>query len=512
MKIKTKTYVRYTIQILFFLVFIILFFLINYPKHYNFPLDIFLQIDPLIAITVSIAGRVLLNSLIFAIIFLILTLIFGRIFCGWICPFGTFIDFTGLLLKGKRERKPIYNNIKYIILIMILVSALFSFQFLLFADPIVILTRTMISGIFPFLSVVLRSLGNILYKIPFLRGLALGMFNSLATTLLPDEPPNLRLGFLITSFTIIILSLELARKRFWCRNLCALGGLLALTSRFSLLQRKVSDECNQCGLCQKQCKMGAIPSNPKNIITSECILCLNCDDICPQNAISFTFAGISNTQKENKFDLSRRQFIGASTLAIIGAALVPIDYKHKLNKRYLLRPPGALPEDEFLIHCISCGECMKACSSIGRVIQPALFESGLEGFWTPIMIPRKGYCEYNCKLCGEVCPTGAIQKLTLEEKQKVRIGLAYFNRNRCIPWYRGEDCLVCEEHCPLPEKAIYVKEVEVISISGEKHIIKRPYIDESLCIGCGICESVCPMEGEAAIRIFPPRSEDVSGY
>ena len=120
--------------------------------------------------------------------------------------------------------------------------------------------------------------------------------------------------------------------------------------------------------------------------------------------------------------------------------------------------------------------------------------------WTPRVVARHGYCEYNCNLCGQVCPSGAIQPAQLEMKQKeLRMGTAYFERNRCIPWYRNEDCLVCEEHCPLPEKAIKFDPRQVILPNGETRMVKFPYVDESLCIGCGICVTKCPVPGPGGI-------------
>jgi ferredoxin len=139
------------------------------------------------------------------------------------------------------------------------------------------------------------------------------------------------------------------------------------------------------------------------------------------------------------------------------------------------------------------------CSTTGRGLQPAILEAGLEGFWTPLLDARNGYCEYTCALCGQICPTGAIAPLPLEKKKVTRIGLAYFDRSRCIPWYRNEDCLVCEEHCPTPDKAIVFRLEEGILLDGQKRLVKRPYVREDLCIGCGICVTRCPVKGEPGV-------------
>ena len=156
----------------------------------------------------------------------------------------------------------------------------------------------------------------------------------------------------------------------------------------------------------------------------------------------------------------------------------------------LVRPPGALAEDEFLSRCIRCGECMKACPTNG--VHPAALEAGLEGVWTPVMRMTAGYCEYECKLCSEVCPSGAIRRLEIAEKRTIKIGLAYIDRNRCLPYAYGRTCIVCEEHCPTPKKAIWLEEVNGI---------KQPHVDASLCIGCGICANKCVIKAPPAILI-----------
>jgi formate hydrogenlyase subunit 6/NADH:ubiquinone oxidoreductase subunit I len=133
---------------------------------------------------------------------------------------------------------------------------------------------------------------------------------------------------------------------------------------------------------------------------------------------------------------------------------------------------------------------MKVCTTNG--LQPTLLEAGLEGLWTPTLVPRIGYCEYNCTLCGQVCPTSAIKSLSIEEKKVWKIGIAYIDENRCIPFSMKTECLVCEEFCPIPEKAIVFRKV-----GG----IRRPFVMEPLCIGCGACEAKCPLPDPAIVVI-----------
>lgn len=205
--------------------------------------------------------------------------------------------------------------------------------------------------------------------------------------------------------------------------------------------------------------------------------------------------------KEAKLDLGRRSLVAAG-LTGIGTGLLfrnhPLAKARSFNP-WLIRPPGAIRETDFLATCIRCGECMKVCPT--NAIHPAALEAGLEGCWTPVMQMSLGYCEYECTLCSQVCPSHAIREVTVEEKQKLKIGLAYVDKDRCLPYAYAQSCIVCEEHCPTPKKAIWLEQVEVVNIRGERKVVKQPRVDPDLCIGCGICETKCPVRAEAAIRV-----------
>ena len=130
-------------------------------------------------------------------------------------------------------------------------------------------------------------------------------------------------------------------------------------------------------------------------------------------------------------------------------------------------------------------------------LQASISESGLSGLFTPVLVPRLGYCLYTCNQCGQVCPVEAIPLLDLAVKQKSVIGIAFIDRDRCIPYTEGNTCVVCEEMCPLPEKAIVLTEEQV-----DGRTIQYPRVLAERCIGCGICEYKCPRSGEAAIRVY----------
>jgi Pyruvate/2-oxoacid:ferredoxin oxidoreductase delta subunit len=143
---------------------------------------------------------------------------------------------------------------------------------------------------------------------------------------------------------------------------------------------------------------------------------------------------------------------------------------------------------------------MKVC--LKNALYPALFQAGAEGLYTPLLIPRLGYCEYNCTLCGQVCPTGAIPDLPVEGKRREVMGKAVLDRNHCLPFARNTNCIVCEEHCPIPGKAIRAETERAVDSSGRTFELRKPHVVDELCTGCGICENVCPLEGKSAIEVF----------
>jgi ferredoxin len=211
--------------------------------------------------------------------------------------------------------------------------------------------------------------------------------------------------------------------------------------------------------------------------------------------------GFTSPPEGKRIDIGRRKIIGAAAVGLAGGMVMkgnPLEDGRRYSP-VLIRPPGSVTENEFLDRCIRCGECMKVCPT--NVVQVLMLEGGLEGMWTPVLRPEVGYCEYKCKMCMEVCPTDAIRKMSLEEKQKVKIGLAHVERSRCLPWAYGRLCQVCYEQCPLPEKAIRLEDVKVTTARGTVITVKQPHVNAELCIGCGICQNKCPVSDEAAVRV-----------
>ncbi len=418
------------------------------------------------------------------LLFLALSLVFGRSFCGWVCPLGTTMDLVRPLAfwQGKRKYKKTTpearrnNRLRYLILVAALGGSLLSVKLLGLLDPLVIFSRAATAGI-----------SNILNgQVAFERG-GLSYFSLLF---------------------LAILLLEFWQPRFWCRHLCPQGALISLVSRFSLLNRRVSTACSNCALCKRACPMDAIPHEAHNTDYSDCTFCLECEAACPEGGISFGFGGLSlavwqsspRRMETGKVDrrsgqyiaapsalsgeqISRRQFLQGMAAVTAGLAITPL--LRIENRPIPLRPPGALPEAEFQNICIACQECVRVCPTHG--LQAAFLQGGVSRVGMPILVPRLGGCSLgvSCNhLCEQVCPVDAILPITQNE---LKIGTAQVDHSLCLAWDQGVKCLVCVEACQYEAAIPHRGKITV---------------DTNKCVGCGFCESGCPVPG-SAIRVFP---------
>jgi polyferredoxin len=472
-----------------------------------------MRLDPLAMLAHLLASRTVLVGSALALITVALTLALGRVWCGWLCPLGTLLDLFSLRRwRGKREAPAdSWRRAKHGLLLTILAAALLTNLTLMIFDPLTILFRTLSVSVWPAVDQLVTAAEVALYRVPLLRP-AISAFDGLVRPkVLPPDPAFYRYTLLYAGLFLGVILLNLAAPRFWCRYLCPLGALLGLLSKVAVVRREVNDRCAQCHACARVCPTGTIqPAKGYASDSGECTMCLECLAACPYTAIEFP-AHLSLAEGQ-PYDPSRRQALMALGAAIAGIGLFRSNLTAGRDHSRLIRPPGAR-ENNLLSKCIRCGECIRACPT--SAIQPAMAEAGLEGLWTPVLVPRLGYCDYSCNACGQVCPVQAIPPLSLQEKRQRVIGQAYIDQNRCIPWAAplslppwqggmGGDCIVCEEMCPVPDKAIKLERVEVRNANGALVTVQRPHVIRERCIGCGICEYKCPVNGEAAIRVYVP--------
>ena len=450
----------------------------------GWPVNWVLDLSPLSALSTLLATRTLYRGLAWALLVVVLTLFLGRVFCGWLCPLGTLQQAVGWWAQRRRSaaeriRRNRYHpgqNIKYLVLAVVLGLAGAG----LWGGP-----ASVQSGLLDPLPMVYRTFS--LVVLPWAAQMQAG-------------GPLVERGYegagLVALVLMAILGLAAYRPRFYCRFLCPLGALLGLLSRWSLWRiGKREPGCSACLVCARDCEGACAPDDKLRV--PECLVCLNCLHTCHENQVGYR----SQASAAGEFaspDLTRRGFllsVGA------GVAAVPVARLNRALGRnwnpHLLRPPGALAEQDFLSRCIKCGQCMKVCPT--NIIQPAFGQAGLEGLWTPVLNYRIGTsgCELNCVACGHLCPTAALRPLTVAEKRgqaehaargPVRLGLAFIDRGRCLPWSYDKPCIVCQEVCPVSPKAIEVRD-------------GRPWVLADRCIGCGVCEHECPVSGLRAIRI-----------
>jgi len=494
-------------QIFFLVLFIYILWSTTYPLKGLLPPGTFFKINPLIMIITSISERVIVPGISVSLVMLILTLILGRFFCGWVCPLGTTIDMTAAIGRKKySEDDRVNRNFsmpKFLVLIIVAMAAILGVQLAWFMDPMVIMARFVSLNLIPTVTFIINSGFMILIKYLHLYGPVQDLYRALKPTILGINVYYFSHSGIIFLVFVFVCLLTLVKRRLWCRSLCPLGALYAVAARSAFLRRRVA-KCVQCGKCKSDCRMGAIKDD-MSYAKGECILCMDCIYDCPGRATSFRFIPPKQSDppvtkaKDERSGISRREFI---FLAMSSILLMGFRFKKNEAKAAgsIIRPPAALKEEDFLNRCIRCGNCMKVCITNG--LQPVLFQTGLEGIWTPQLVPEIGYCEYQCTLCGNTCPTGAIPPLPIDKKRLVRLGLAEIDRSICIPWAEGKQCIVCQEHCPVAQKAI---KLESGTIGGSS--VLKPYIDENLCIGCGICQNKCPVRPVRAVRVYPRNSD-----
>lgn len=453
-----------------------------------------------------------LNSIILTGLVL-LTVIFGRVYCSSICPMGVYQDTVAWMSKRFiRKKRYSFSKAKTVlrwsILTATVLAFLFGFTFLLgLLDPYGAYGR----------------IATHLFRPAYLAGnnLLASIFTSF------DNYTFYQLGIyglgifstIIALLTLVFIGfLAWKNGRTYCNTVCPVGTVLGFISQISLFKVQFVDEnCNSCGLCRMKCKASCIDSDKKQIDYSRCVTCFNCIETCRHNAMKYTLTfpkkgkiaraipAFTYTKNQQPIDESKRRFLSATLFTGIAAGnMLAQEATQRLpNDRKLIKrenpiaPPGAINFQHLGKKCISCHLCISKCPS--NVIKPALLEYGLGGLMQPKLYFDHGFCNYDCTVCGEVCPTGALVPLSKEEKNHNQMGQVRFIIENCIVYYDETNCGACSEHCPTQA---------VKMVPYKDGTLTIPHIEPKICIGCGGCEYVCPAIPYKAIYVEGVKSQN----
>jgi ferredoxin len=450
---------------------------------------LFLQFVPSIILMTTIVAWASLGF----IVVIILTLLFGRVYCSFICPLGILQDgitrIANLFRKKKRRFRYLKarNILRYSILVLVSGAAIFGFIIVLgWLDPFSIYGRFMAHVIRPLYIQINNGISSLLYgwNIYSLHPLEFRAFNWAS------------FGAVLALMTLVVW-MSAAYGRQYCNTVCPVGTLLGFLSKFSFYKIRLDDGlCNSCGLCANACKAGCINAKDKTVDMTRCVACYNCLTACKSNGVLYSPA--LRSKSNDAADASRRNFLAGSVSLLLAASglkktLAQPQAENPTQipeqKEFPVSPPGSKSIDHFTSKCIACHLCISVCPK--QVLQPSLFEYGLKGFLQPHMDYHTSFCNFDCTLCGEVCPTGAILPLTLEQKHVEQIGKVVFIRRNCIVRTDLTDCGACSEHCP-------TKAVEMVPW---RRVLLIPLVHPDICIGCGACEFACPTEPYKAIYV-----------
>lgn len=496
MKLRHLKKIRIVISLAIFT--ILLLFFLGIDSYWQAVADIILRLQLIPSFIRFTALFFTVSGLGFLLV-LLLTLVIGRVYCSSICPLGTLQDIiiaAARLVKKKKQRKFTYSaNQKNILRFSLLAATLllwFSGSMFLvnLLEPYSNFGKISVSLFQPAFIFLNNKLSVILHNFHIY---------SIAPLLVKSLPLNVFLVSASIFATIAVMSVW--RGRLFCNTLCPAGSILSLPASKSIYKITFDHSaCNLCGKCERVCKAECLNSRTKVIDHQRCISCFNCFTACSNNGLYYSrLTSIADQPSSAPKAANKRKREFLLTLAA-GIMAIPLFKKHSMaqgiSKPGLVptgtsnpvTPPGSISYDHFTRHCVACYLCVGVCPK--NVIVPSFFDYGLKGFMQPKLDFHKSFCNFDCVICTEVCPTGAITRQTPSQKQTIQIGIARFMQESCIVTIDRTDCGACSEHCP-------TKAVQMVGWEG----LWLPEVTPELCVGCGACEYACPTKPYKAIYV-----------
>lgn len=432
---------------------------------------------------------------------LALTLAFGRIYCSVICPLGVMQDIFAWF--GKKAKKNRYHYsaaktwLRWIVLavfVVLLIVGLGSLAALI--APYSAFGRICQTLLQP-----LWLWGNNLFALVAEKSNSYAFWHE-------DVWVRSWPVMVVVIVTLVALAVLAWRNgRTYCNTICPVGTVLGFVSRFSFIKPVINtDKCNNCGLCARNCKAACINPKEHKIDYSRCVDCMDCLGKCRQGAISLRTSlpkkapssVIDNA--DTVVDKSKRTFITTSAVLVGTAALKAQEMKvdgglaeiadKKIPRRHTkIVPSGSVSINNLETHCTGCQLCVSECPN--GVLRPS---GGLMNFMQPEMSFERGYCRPECTRCGDVCPTGAIRPITIEQKTAIQVGHAVYVRHNCVAAHTEDECGLCARHCPTGA-------IQMVPLRHKGRDVLVPAVNEERCIGCGKCEHLCPARPFPAIYV-----------
>ena len=470
--------------------------------------------------TIQFLPALLAMNVLVVVLLVVLTLVFGRIYCSVICPLGVMQDIISWIHGRHKKNRFAFSPEKrwwrYGTLGVFVVAFIAG-------------VNSLVALLAPYSSYG-RIANNLLRPVYEAGNNVLASiaehYDSYAfyhTDVWVKSIPTL----IVAIVTLVVIAVLAWRGgRTYCNTICPVGTILSFLARFSWMKIHFDgDKCRQCSKCSKNCKASCIDYKTLKVDYSRCVVCGNCLEECKFGALKYSHARpviqkpkqadaplqeqndtIDDVQgaafKENvTVDQSRRSFVIGAALATTAAALAQeqkkvdgglavIEDRVPHDKSTPVTPPGSLSAKNMQQHCTACQLCVSACPN--EVLRPS---TALLTFMQPTMGYERGYCRVECNDCGQVCPTGAIKPITLEEKSSIQIGHAVWVKKNCIPVVEGVECGNCERHCPAGA-------IEMVPLDeNDEMSVMIPAVNEAKCIGCGACENLCPARPFSAIYV-----------